>query len=328
MPARPIRCPALVLAALAVACAAAAPPFFEPKEGFYKARGPAVKVAWAVDRTELPEGEALTATLTVRGAANPHEVVRPDLRKLPEYSTRFEIEDVPGKPAAAGAKEVAFVYRLRPRTRDVTRLPTLEFWYDSGAAVGNPFQLIRVKGPALTVTAAPPKALPAPVPIDAPDRAFELVTGPPVLDREPFAAGPGAWLVLLAAGPLVAGGWVVAWRRLYPDAARLARLRRSRAARRAIDAVRRAGRSPDPAAVIAAAVLGYLRTRFPLPPGADTPAEVGAGLRAAGLPAEPVGAAVELLRRCDEARFAAASDTGPSLPAGAEALVLRLEELE
>jgi hypothetical protein len=129
-------------------------------------------------------------------------------------------------------------------------------------------------------------------------------------------------------GPLVAGGWYALWRRMYPDAVRLARMRRSRAARRAVDGIRRAGRSPDPPGTIAAAVLGYLRARYPLPPGAETPGELGDALRAAGLPDAEADAAVGFFRRCDEARFAPPGDTGLSLAAEAEALVARLEAWE
>src|SRR5262245_11759030 len=106
------------------------PPFFEPKEHYYKARGVGVAVGWSVDRTEVPEDESIVATLTVRNVDNPREVVRPDLRQLAEFKDRFQIDDV-SKPSVvtANPKEVAFVYRLRPRNREVDRLPSLEFAY-------------------------------------------------------------------------------------------------------------------------------------------------------------------------------------------------------
>src|SRR5437870_4484487 len=96
------------------------PSFFEPKEGFYKARGSKVTVAWSLDRTEVPEAGVLTATLTIRGATNPHEIIRPDLRKARTqdggtFADLFQIEDVPAPPAAIDAKEVRFGYFLKPR---------------------------------------------------------------------------------------------------------------------------------------------------------------------------------------------------------------------
>jgi hypothetical protein len=80
--------------------------------------------------------------------------------------------------------------------------------------------------------------------------------------------------------------------------------------------------------VIATALVGYLRARFPLPPGTETPAEIGDGLRAAGLPDAAAGEVVAVLRRCDEARFAPEGDTDPALAAGAVALITKLEAAE
>lgn len=316
--------------ALALGAAGAAPPpFFEPRDHYYKAQGAKVTVKWELDRDAVPEDGHLVATLVVAGAANPHEVVRPDLGKLPAFRDRFQVEDVPGKPPAASAKSVSFAYKLRPRTAKVDRVPTLLFAYYNPQAPGaDKFRQTKAEGKPITVTPAPPRPAPAAIPLDVPDHLFEVATGPEVLDREPFAPGAWLWLGLAAAAPVAAGGWYLVWRRMYPDAVRLARLRRSRAARRAIDAVRRAARSADPPGTVAAAVLGYVRARYPLPPGAETPGELGDALRAAGLPDADADAAVGFFRRCDEARFAAASDTRLSLAAEAEALVTRLEGRE
>ena len=322
----------LILVALCTLLARAQEPrFYQPKEHDYNARGTRVTAKWSLDRTTVPEDGHLTATLTITGATNPHEVVRPDLRKLPAFNDRFQIEDVPGKPVPANAKSVSFAYRLRPRARDVNRVPTLPFAYFNPQGGGpNKYRETKADGIDIKVTPAAAKAAPPPpaVPLDAPEFLFEINTGPQVLDRGPFAPGSATWALLVALGPLLAGGWYVAWRRLYPDAVRLARIRRSKAARRAVDAIRRAGRSADPAGTIAAAVLGYLRARYPLPPGAETPTELGDALRAAGLPEADAGPAVAFFRDCDEARFAPPADTGLSLADEAEALVARLEERE
>jgi len=304
------------------------PAFFEPKEGFYGARGTAVTAAWAVEPGTIREGEFLTATLTVRGATNPHEIARPDLRKLSAYTAKFDpIEDTIGPAANPGTKEVAFAYRLRPRNRDVTSFPTLTFAYlNPAVTTSDPFQRLRVKWEhPITVVVAAAKPPPPAVPLDASDHLFDVPTGPRLLVREPFAPPPWAWPVLAALAPLVAGAWYVAWRRVYPDEARLARQRRSVAVRRAAAAIRRAGKSPDPAAGYAAAVVGFLRTRYALPPGVETPAEVGDALRAAGLSERLVAVAVALLRRCDAARFAPSGRADPSLADDARQLVAHLE---
>jgi hypothetical protein len=309
------------------------PGFFEPTQDYYRARGSKVTAAWGLDRIEVPEDGVLTASLTIRGATNPHEIVRPDLAKVRDedgrhpFAERFQIEDVSGASARPEAKEVVFVYRLRPRGLGVNRLPSLPFWYDTGVRVGNPFQLTRAKGIDIVV-ARVAKARPPAVPLIEPDRLFQLEAGPGLPDREPFAPGVGSWVVLFGLGLAIAGGWYAGWRWAYPDGARLARLRRSRAVRRATDAIGRAGRGADPAGAVAAAVIGYLRARFPLPPGAETPAEVEEGLRAAGQTAPVLDWVEAFLRRCDELRFAPTSDRPLSLAAEAESLLVRLEAVE
>lgn len=307
--------------------ARADPELFAPPLGQIdtKARGQAVETAWAVDRTAIPEGEAFTATLTVRGATNPAEVVRPDLRQVKAFVDRFEVEDVPGPAPPADAKELAFVYRLKPRNRSVNRLPSLDFPYrKAGVTAGNPYMNARARGIDLAVTAAVTKPAPPPVPLAEPDRLFAVVPSDPT----PFAPGVWAWLLAGLAGPLVAGGWYAGWRWKYPGAARAARLRRAKAARRAGRAITRAARTADPPATIAAAVLGYLRARYPLPPGTDTPAEVGEAVRAAGLPDDPAAEVEAFLRDCDAARFGGVGDGGLSLDAEAVALLARLEAVE
>ena len=311
----------LAIASLLLAASAfAQPALFEPQHGFYKARGTKVTATWSVDRTELPEDGVLTAKLTITGATNPQEIVVPDLTKVRDedgrlpYAERFQIESV---PVEIDGKNPSFIYRLRPRSANVNRLPTLDFWYDTGVKVGNPFKKTTAKGVDLVVNKVA-KAKPPVVPMLEPDRLFELETGS--LDRAPFAVGWVSWWLLFAMGMVIAGAWYGIWRRVYPNGAKLAKLRRSRAVRRATDAIRKAKRSTDPAGAIAAAVLGYLRTRFALPPGADTPSEVEAALH------EPTVAA--FLRRCDKSRFAPSSDNPLSLASDAEALIASLEAKE
>jgi len=105
----------------------------------------------------------------------------------------------------------------------------------------------------------------------------------------------------------------------------MARLRRSRAARRALDAIRRAARSPDPAATIFSAVMGYLRARFPLAPSVATPAEVATALVEYGVPEDECNKVIDHLRACDAARFAPASGDDPTLAITAIELVTLLE---
>ena len=293
----------------------AQPPLFEPPQGFYKARGNPVTPTWSVDRTTLPEDETLTATLTIEGAINPQEVLRPDLTKLRLFTDRFQIENVPGP---SDVKTPRFIYRLRPRNAKVDRLPTLEFYYDSGVKVGNPFKPRPAKG--IDIVVAPVvKAKPAVVPLIEPDQLFAIEETSAVLSKPPFAAGWMSWVGLLVLGILGAVCWYVVWRRMYPDGARLAKLRRNRAMRRALDAIRRANSAEG----VAKAVLGYLRSQCPMAAGCVTPSEVAESLRSGNIAhAEEVEA---FLRHCDAARFSTASDIGVSLADEARSLLARLE---
>ncbi|WP_439625246.1 hypothetical protein [Gemmata sp.] len=318
-------CAALLLAA--TARAQDVPLVGQPTANFFGAAGSGVKVAWAVEPRSVPEGEELVATLIVSNVTNPRKVRRPDLKTLPDFNDRFAVTDGPDVPVAGGATEVRFAYRLRPRSRQTAEVPTLAFYYFNPAApAGKEFKQTNTGRPVpITVTAAPPKAPPAPVPLTEPDHLFAIATGPGVLGRDPGTVPAWAWPAAALAGPLLAVAWYAAWVRVYPDAQRLARARRSRAARRAVDAVARADRTPDPPAAVAAAVLHYLRERFGLPPGAATPSEIAAAIAQHGTLEADCAAVAGFFRACDAARFAPPSDGAVSLTADARALVLRLE---
>lgn len=311
------------LAALAAVLALGAQPaLFEPPRHYYKARGAGVTVRWEVPAPAAPEGRALAVALVVSRVQNPVEVVRPDLSALPAFAERFEVAP-PAAPPAINGTEVRFAYTLRPRSRAVDRVPALDFYYFNPAAAAgrSQYRLTRAESVPIRVTDPPPK--PA-VPLADPEHLFAL---PPLEPGAPFAPCGRAWAAAALFGPLAALGWFLAWRRVYPGAARLAHLRRSRAARRALDAVRRAGRAADPPAATAAALLDYLRARFPVPESAATPGEIGDALRAAAVPPELAAFVADVFRACDRARFAPDGAAGPALAADAEAALFGLEEL-
>jgi hypothetical protein len=297
----------------------------QPTSGFYNARGNSVRVEWKLDRLTVSEDEELTATLVVSGVANPEQIIRPDLGKLRPFESRFVIAGDPTPPPIIGAKDVRFIYHLRPRNRSVDRLPTLAFHYfNPAAAAGKQFPLTTAKEVRITVTAPRQKAeLPA-IPLAEPDWLIHYAPRPVSLSRSAIAV-EWAWLAVALAGPIAALAWYFAWRRIYPDAARLAQMRRTRAARRANDLIRKSHRAPDPLTAIASAVLGYLRARFPLPPAAVTPSEIGVALAELGLSKPECDDVIEFFRVSDSARFAPTSDCDGLLAKAASALVARLE---
>ncbi|MDY3561030.1 hypothetical protein R5W23_002289 [Gemmata sp. JC673] len=306
------------------------PAFFEPKEHYYKAKGSSVSVRWVVEPREVLVGRDLTATLVVTGATNPTEVVKPDLRKLPGFDV-FKVTDVPDPPPSPTDKEVRFVYKLAPRGTDVKEVPPLKFsYFNPGAPPGKQqFPSTRTDRdedtPVITVREAP-KVERRVVPLEAPERLFQLEAGADALGRGPFVPGVWAWAAAVLAGPLAAVGWFLVWRRFNPTAARLARARRSRAARRSVEQIRKANRTPDPPAAIAGAVLGYLRARFLLPESTVTPSETMSALRQLDVPAGVAERVAEVLRACDRARFAP-TGAETALATEAEALLTRLEAL-
>ena len=282
-----------------------------------------VRVAWSVDRTEVSLDSEVSLTLTVRNAANPQELTRPNLSARDDFARDFQVFDGTTPPPPPDADEVRFVYRLRPRAVDTATVPALRYrYYRPDLPEGRRFPTTYADPLTITVTPPKPKEVPvaAPVPLDAPEEFFTLAD-----DRPTLASGRSVWLVPAVLIPFRVGGWVAVWRRLFPNAARLARLRRSRAVRIALDRLRKARTSDDPTEVAAAAVRGYLVARFGVPPTAQTPAEVVAGLRL--VERENLAADAEaFLRACDAARFADTRDDGLPLTDRAEAMVVRWEE--
>jgi hypothetical protein len=296
----------------------------QPPGDFYNAQGNRISVKWELDRTSVPENEEITATLAITGAANPREVLRPDLRKLPAFESRFVIANLETPPPAADAKEVRFTYRLRPRNQSVDRVPTLPFHYYNPATVGRQFPMTTAKEVRITVTAPRSKAVAPPVPLAEPP--WLLAYTPRHLSLSPTAVSAvWLWVAIAVVGPVTGIGWFLIWRRVYPGGARLARVRRSRAARRAADRIRGARRAPDPPAVIAAAVLGYLRARFPLAPDAVTPTEIGRAISDQGLDVAEVSRVVDFFRASDEQRFGLGENADDVLAADAAALIDCLE---
>lgn len=295
-----------------------------PTSDFYNAQGNRVSARWELDRTSVPENEDLVATLVVSGATNPRDVLRPDLHKLPAFESRFVVTDSATAAPTADLTAIRITYRLRPRNRSVDSVPTLPFYYYNPAAAGRQFPMTTAKEVPITVTAPRPKSEAPAIPLAEPAWLVDY-TPQPVSLSSPMIPGAWLWVAITLAGPAIGMGWFMLWRRIYPDGARLARIRRSRAARRAYDRIRHANRAPDPAAAIVAAVLGYLRARFPLSAEAATPTEIDSALTGVGLAAAQVDAVIDFLRLSDAHRFAQGGGISDAVAAKAAALINQLE---
>jgi hypothetical protein len=115
---------------------------------------------------------------------------------------------------------------------------------------------------------------------------------------------------------------------LYPDAAGLAGQRRSRAARRALQALQGANRLPpdEQAARVAAVVADYLRRRCDATAEEMSPSEAANCLEHVGCSSDLTKKGVEFFKDCDAARFG--PDGTPSdddLPTAARRFILNVE---
>jgi hypothetical protein len=272
----------------------------------------------------------LTFTLSVRAV---RETRRPpqriDLRQLPAFDARFYIEDPSEEPSRPDEKTWEFIYRLKPRRADVTEVPGLPFVYF------NPYLRTVRKGFQVIYTdPIPLRVLPretVQVPVRAPENAFVVATGSAVLERQtlwtPPRIGPAA--ALLLSPPAVCIVWYLCWRRLYPDAARQASQRRSRAARRALQMLRTARRldAEQRAERTASILTGYLQERLDLTVAEPTPREVAALFAQRDCSPALTAQAIHLFEACDRARFLPVAASEPvDLADAAVPFILAVEE--
>jgi hypothetical protein len=256
--------------------------------------------------TTLEAETPLTFTLSVR-AIRPtrRPPQRLDLRQLPEFAEQFYIEDPSDEAARPNDSTWEFAYRLKPRRTEVRAIPSLPFVYF------NPYLLTASKGfQVLYTDPISLRVLPhekVQVPIQASESAFVLTTGPTVLERRTPWTPPqlGSILALLLVPPFGCIAWYLLWRRLYPDAARVASQQRSGAARRAVQALHSVRRL-DPQACAArttAVMAGYLQQRLDLTIAEPTPHEIALLFAQHDFSAALTERATRFFDLCDRARF-------------------------
>jgi hypothetical protein len=204
-----------------------------------------------------------------------------------------------------------FVYRLRPKRADVSRIPELQLKYF--VPESKRFQSSFADEIVIKVTPRQPvtaEKLKLKV-VQAPARFYQLRPAEEVArDDTPMPApSPELALAILALPPLACLVWYRVWRRLYPNAAELRLRRRSRAARLAVAYLTK--HAPDVPRTRAAAV-DFLRQRLDLPAVEATPREVARHLKRMGL-AKPLALEWSVfLGDCDRFRFARPADALPA----------------
>jgi hypothetical protein len=253
--------------------------------------------------------DPLLLTLTIKGsAAGGQPPRRPNLHSVAGFDEHFQVEDLPEKDDRPDPRTWRFVYRLRPRTTRTQKIPRLPFvyfnpagTYETSYTAAIPLQ-VKSRPQASHIKRWQGSAA-------ALGQEFTLIRGESVLkrDAQDDLPGPGVIALFAVLPPLGCLVWFQLWRRWYPDAARAATLRRSRASRHALRALRNLSRAAAPAELgaRAAAVLGrYLRQRLDVPAEELTPFEVSAHLKQAGVSETLAGRFADLWDACDAARFA------------------------
>jgi hypothetical protein len=305
--------------------AAARPPAAGRPDDFSQVVG-SYRLSSAAAPTELHAEDPLLLTVRITGSGPPdYQPRRRHLRLFPAGLDRdFYVKPLPEKDRRLpGEQTWEFAYELRPKQPRVAKVPALRLVYYDPAY--RRYQTSYARAIPLTVKPRPqaqPPAGEAPA-LPAPEFLYEIVTGPRVLRREdPAWPGLPALLMLLVAPPVLCALWYVRWRRRHPDAARLARQRRSRAAEQALQALR-GGAGPGR---VAGLVAEYLRQRLDLPAEEPTPPEAARHLRRLGFAPALARRAAGLFRACDAARFGPAPAAGgDGLAEGAARLILDLE---
>lgn len=283
--------------------------------------------------TELQAEEPLTYTIRITASGKVFRApIRPDLGRNPEFTDRFEIEDLGAGDGRLDAKTWEFVYRLRPRGAEVTTIPGFPYAFFTPGFLP-PQQGYQTRFvPAIELTVKPrAEVKPAVVTGGAtlprgPDALYELASDQEISQGYARESPPDLALlaILLVGPPLLCALWYAVWRRAHPHVDHLSRQRRSRAARTALNSLAwlQAGQTEQAASIVAA----YLRERFELASREPTPFEVADHLRRAGTAPESVERAADFFRNCDTLRFAADAEPESDDPVLlAKALILALE---
>jgi hypothetical protein len=292
---------------------------------FYGAAGTGVTVEANADRTELAPEDTIVYTLRVQHLVNAADVQRPDLTEIGAFDKDFQVEEVDvTEPQPAGTR--IFRYRLRPRRASVANIPALPFpYYDPTRAQppdqpGFPFLTVRTSSIPIRIRKADAPVLPV-IPLDVP----EFAAAP--AETSPSSLPTWVWWLAALGPPIVAIICCAIWTVMNPAGARLARRRRSRAARTALRRLHTLGlrQRADLAAIVECLEI-YLAERYSLPVIARTPGDLARLLTEAGANADTIVQCVAFLSSADTARFAPGPNvTGDMLIAEAELLIRQQE---
>jgi hypothetical protein len=317
-------------------------PIVGRKEPFCGAVGSGrFQVSASATPTSVQAGDPISLTIHIQAAGTwKRAPERPDLQHKHEYAKwreRFHIENGPERLSSAEGKW-EFDFLLRPKSERVSEIPSLVIVYYRPGFTPPEKGFMTTRAPAIPVQVSSRARVQASevrgqsASREAPDRLYQIITGPGVLAHQEPVIFPDAWLfaLLAVAAPALTIGWYLAWRRRNPTQARLSRLRKSRATRQTLRAFeRRSHREPREEACDLAEVLAdYLDERLDLKAAQSSPAEIACQLRNRGIADELASRAAGLFGACDEICFSPPRQQGAELNrlrAEAAELVLALE---
>ncbi|MFL5244193.1 MAG: hypothetical protein ACJ8FY_18980 [Gemmataceae bacterium] len=258
---------------------------------------------------------------------------RLDLRELPDFAESFYIGDRADRDTADDSSW-QFVYQLKPRRLSVRAIPSFPLiYYQPGVAPASRGYMTRW-APSIPLTVqsgeevSGGKGTDSLAPIDAPSTVYQFIEDRSALRRQQdVGLSPILIGTLFVLPPTFCAAWYLSWRRLYPDAARMARRRRSRAAQRALKLLGRTDKRPagNQAEFVTEVITNYLRERLDLPSTEPTPAEVADHLQSLGLAPVFIERTVQFFKEADAARFLPSPPSNLPLKESAIALVLSLE---
>jgi hypothetical protein len=326
--------PAALVALTALTCIATAaddePPIVGQPDHFNGAVG-RFQIAATADRTKLQAEDPLVYSVRITAEGRVKQPPqRPSLAEFTGFAQSFYIEDF-GPPAGKKVDDHTweFGYRLKPKNTDVKAVPGFPFVFFRPGFLPPRLGYMTLYVRSIPITVVPREAVTSAMPLTAPDEAFLLADGD-VLRNEAGARlpGPGVLLLMALVPPAGCLVWCLVWRRLYPDVARTARRRRSRAAQEALRALSELARVDDSrkrARRAAEVIAGYLRQRLDLAVQEPTPAEAEAHLRRQGVSAKLAGQTAELLRTCAAVQFDPDPGPAPDFRKATSRLILSLE---
>ena len=288
----------------------------------------------SIQPQEVAAGEPVTLMIRITGQGNFESISMPSLNPGDDFR-RYD-----PKLIAAGGDHKVFEQVFIPRTDKIAEIPVVEFSYFDPASARyetitrGPYPLLVKAGssaaaPQLVQAPTTPAADTSPLGIDIIDLKRTLISQPERPSDEVKINTPAYLAPLLA----IAALFVFQRRRdsLRSDISRQRRSQAPRSARKAIAAAEIALKNSDAGVFhqsLWQALADYIAHRCNLEAGQISPDLMLQKSKAAGLPAPQQNALEQILRACDEARFAAGASSPAEWPSRLQSTQEVLKALE